>query len=185
MRKTPLFASVVSTSAIVLLIACGGGGGNGSGTPSLESTCTTVCNNVLGQCCNVVGAACGGSSALNNCLQSCQGLSAVEGTCVDQFASYLACLSGATSISCEASGPTITVLSPSCNTQFQAYGQCTGGPSPVSACIGISTPSSPCGTSSAPGTQSLFCVGQPAGCLPAGPGLFGIGPYCCPSPAGK
>lgn len=151
---------------------CGGQTSGGSGPPpSLASTCTTVCNNVLGQC----GAP---SGALASCLQGCQGLNAVQGSCVDQFASYLACLGGATSITCTSSGVTVTVLSPSCDPQQQAFAQCTG-PSLVSGCLGLSSGTSTCGFPDAAGPRALFCVGQPFGCLPAGAGV-GIGPYCCP-----
>jgi hypothetical protein len=163
---------------VVLVIAggdgCGGQTSGGSGPPpSLASSCTTVCNNVLGQCAAPSGA-------LASCLQGCQGLNTVQGTCVDQFASYLACLGGATSVSCSANGVSVTILSPSCNAEQQTFAQCTG-PSLVPTCVGLSSGNGTCGSAdAAAGSRALFCVGQPFGCLPAGAGVFGIGPYCCP-----
>src|SRR5437016_3936911 len=81
--------------AFVVLVAtmqCGSGSG-GSAPPSLASTCARVCNNVLAQC----GAP---PASVSSCLQGCQQLNVIQGTCVDQFASYMTCLAGATSVTC-------------------------------------------------------------------------------------
>jgi hypothetical protein len=171
--------------ALVALAATSCSGGSGSSTtysglgpgfvlaPSpatLVSTCGTICNHVLTQC----GAP---ASIYGQCLAACQDLSLVQAGCLSPFASYLTCLSGATSIQCEAGGEYLLVSPPSCEAERQAVSACRGGP-PVAACAELppGNTSCPAGT---PSAGALFCIGQPTGCDPASVGAFGIGPYCC------
>src|SRR5260221_3247812 len=142
LRELPPRMRLLAVPALLLLLAgssdCGGNTSSGGSAPaSLASTCTNVCNNVLGQC--------GTAGALGSCVQACQGLNGVQGACVDQLASYLGCVSNAASLTCSGTGATLSVQAPSCNSQYQAYAVCGGGILPsVSACVGLSSANSTC-----------------------------------------
>jgi hypothetical protein len=154
---------------MVAAAACSGNSGQVSGNDSsLASTCEDVCLNVVGRC---AGAP---APSVSQCLQSCQQLGGFQGTCVDRFASYLACLSAATSITCTNDVVSVTFVSPSCEQQQQAYGACSGVPVSTSACFGLGSHTAACIQ------DELFCIGPPPGCVPDGATLFGIGNYCCP-----
>jgi hypothetical protein len=161
-------AFVFAFVLMATLAACSSGGQGSENDPSLASTCQDVCTNVVGSCAG------GSAPAVSQCLQSCQQLGGLQGTCVDKFGSYLACLSGATSISCRDGAVSVTFLSPSCDQQQQAYGACSGLPVSASACFGLGSHTAACAQ------DELFCIGAPPGCVPDGATLFGIGDYCCP-----
>ncbi len=142
----------------------------GSPSPgSLVSTCDTICNNL---------SPCASGSLNSQCLSVCSNLNLVPATCLNPFASYLACLAGAKSVSCEAGGQYVLVTPPECETDRQAFATCNAGPSVVAACLALSA-STAC-TSLAPADRAEFCVGAPSGCLAPSPNPLGIGTYCCP-----
>jgi hypothetical protein len=138
------------------------------GTPatgsSLATTCTSICNNVLATC-SV------STDAYMQCVNACQSLNLVQSNCITDFASYLACLAGANSVSC-VGGQYIVISPPACNLQQQAYATCTGPK--FAACIEVSSTTT-CGQGH--NRRTLFCLGAPDGCDSSG-GL--LGPYCCP-----
>ncbi|MGH7270818.1 MAG: hypothetical protein ACREJ3_10350 [Polyangiaceae bacterium] len=154
----------------------GGLGGVGGFGSNLVTTCGQICNNVLADC----GVA---SSLWSECNSACGDLALVPAGCVTQFAGYLACLSGATSIHCD--GRTVEISPSSCAAQENEYELCNGGPSPIAACIALPPGNTACGMGAGgpPGPPSalkpVFCVGQPDGCSAAGQNPFGIGTYCC------
>jgi hypothetical protein len=162
-----LFAACSSSSGTTITT---NGNGSGAGSPgSLVSTCDTICNNL---------APCGSASLDANCLSVCDNLNIVPASCVDSFASYLACLAGAKSVSCQAGGQYVLVTPPECQSDRQAFVSCNAGPSIVSACLGLSGNTSCAAT--APAEKPVFCVGAPSGCTPPNPNPLGIGVYCCP-----
>ncbi len=165
----------LSASAIVLLVGCSGSSDNEPITPStLVSTCSQVCANVLSQC----GIA---STVYEACTNTCNALLLVPNTCITQFAGYLTCLTGATSIQCESGGQTFEIVPGSCTVQESSYEDCNSGPSPLAACIAL--PSSACQTSAGEGLNGSgmaeFCIGAPDGCTAASSNPLGIGTYCC------
>jgi|HubBroStandDraft_6_1064221.scaffolds.fasta_scaffold17475_4 hypothetical protein len=137
----------------------------GTAPSSLVSTCSQICDQVLGQCDAPIGV-------YDDCLNACQDLSVIETTCVSELASYLTCLSGATSIQCEAGGEYVLVSPPSCAPQRLSLDSCTGGP-PLAACVQLPA------SNACAGAGPVLCVGEPSGCQAAGATPLGIGPYCC------
>ena len=113
----------------VLLAACGNGNGSSHGRPGgLASTCSSICDNVLAQC--------GVEPAVHaECLGACRQLELANVGCVDDFAAYLACVGGATSISCGANGQYVVVSPASCQPEKSAYDFCSGGGPPLAACF--------------------------------------------------
>jgi hypothetical protein len=168
-------------------VACSSGGSGTSttysGTPTLGlpsfgpvpanlvSTCDTICDHALAQCGAPV-------TVYGECVSACGELNLVQAGCVNQLASYLACLSGVTSIQCEAGGEYVLVSPPSCEAERTALGTCSGGP-PIAACVEVPVGNTTC-PAGTPAAGALFCVGQPTGCDPASTDPFGIGTYCCP-----
>jgi hypothetical protein len=165
------FVWTLSLLPVLSSVACGGqSSGNAPPTPaSLVSTCSSICDQLA--TCNVP------QTVHTQCLNDCQYLNLVQSSCIADLASYLTCLTGVTSIMCQAGGQAVVVTPPSCATQQQSYLSCYGGP-PLAACVDVSTSTTACGVNGAP-QHALICVGLPAQCsVPASTGLFG--PYCCP-----
>jgi hypothetical protein len=158
---------------LALLVACGDDAGSSrGGTGGLVSTCSSICDNVL--------AKCGVAPAVHaDCLAACGRLDIADVGCVDEFAAYIACVGGATSITCGANGQYVVVSPASCAPQKSAYELCTGGGPPVAACFAQPWRDSACTATREPIAHALFCVGQPAGCQSVeGNGILGL--YCCP-----
>jgi hypothetical protein len=181
-RRSWSFAATVllSTSAALAAFgssACSGSNNDPQITPStLASTCGQVCNNVVQQC----GF---GDADYGACTSACGALLLVPDTCITQFAGYLACLTGATSIQCESGGQTFVIAPGSCVSQEQDYENCNAGPSPFAACLALPS-SSACTTNAGEGLTGTgtaeFCVGAPDGCSPSSSSNpLGIGTYCC------
>ena len=144
------------------------GNGGGASPATLVSTCDTICDNL---------SPCASASLAAQCLNVCNDLSVVPATCINQFASYLACLAGAKSVSCQAGGQYVLITPTECETDRQAFVSCNANPSIIAACTQVQT-NTPCAS---PG-GSVFCVGAPSGCvaLAPAPNPLGIGTYCCP-----
>ena len=183
------------TAAAIAVVGCGDGGtyvnhgstqnsgGFGSSgsisfgpSNSLVSTCDQICNNVVAQCAPE-------SDFYASCLSACNDLNLVNLGCLNPFASYVACIAGAKSITCE--GNSVLISPPECAADRQAALDCNAGPGLVSACIAVPAtglcPSA--GTSSesiGPTLQQVFCVGAPSTCSAPQPNSLGIGIYCCP-----
>jgi hypothetical protein len=177
-RAGSLAAATLLASALAAAFgssACSGSNDNPQITPSsLASTCGQVCNNVLAQC----GIA---ASVYTTCTNACTALLLVPDTCITQFAGYLACLTGATSIQCESGGQTFEIAPGSCVSQEQDYEDCnTGG---IAACIALPSSSNACATNVGEGLTGTgmpeFCVGVPDGCAATSTNPLGIGTYCC------
>jgi hypothetical protein len=167
----------------------GSGASSGNGfvinTPgSLVTTCDSICSNVVAQC---VPAA----QLYGSCLSACNDLNLVNLGCLDPFASYLACVAGATSVSCSGDGNYVLITPAKCETDREAALNCNMQPGLVSACIAVPS-SDACGavaansgsssgspTFESPGSP-VFCVGAPEGCFSPQPNPLGIGIYCCP-----
>lgn len=178
-RAKSLAGLFIGGATAVIFVACSSssgttiitnGNGSGTGNPgSLVSTCDTICNNL---------APCGSAALNDNCLSLCNNLNVATGTCVDPLASYLACLAGAKSVSCQAGGQYVLVTPPECASDRQTFVTCNPGPSVISACLQLSGNTS-C-ASAAPAEKPVFCVGAPSGCVAPNPNPLGIGVYCCP-----
>lgn len=173
-RLTSLASAI---AAAVLPLACSGSNDNEPITPStLATTCGEVCNNVFAQC-DI------GLSAYTTCTNACTALVLAPETCITQFAGYLACLSGATSIECVSGGQTFEIAPGSCVSQEQDYEDCNAGPSPIGACIALPSSNTTCSTNAGEGLSSSgmpeFCVGAPDGCASPTNNPLGIGTYCC------
>ncbi len=176
-RATSLGGLFAACATAVTVASCsssnndgnGSNGGVSGATPgSLVSTCDQICNHVVVQC--------AGASALQ-CLTACNDLDVVQGSCLDPFASYLLCLSGATSVQCEAGGQYVLVTPPDCAGDQQAVASCNASPSIVAACLELPGNNS---CASIPASKAMFCVGAPSGCQAPNPNPLGIGVYCCP-----
>jgi hypothetical protein len=172
-------------------VACSGSGGttietNGNGNGSSSSSggllggpspltligqCDQICNNVVAQCA-------GESGLLQTCQNACGDLSVIQNTCLDPFASYLACVAG-NAVTCTENGTYVLVTPPECEADREATLNCNAQPGIISACIALPGNSS-CGANDAEG-QPVFCVGAPSGCTPPEPNPLGIGVYCCPT----
>jgi hypothetical protein len=164
----------VACAAAIGVASCSSSSNSGNGNPaatpgSLVSTCDQICNNVVAQC--------AGASAVQ-CLSACDDLNLVPNTCLNPIASYLVCLSGATSVQCEAGGQYVLVAPADCRDDEQAVTNCNAGPSVVAACLEL--PGNTSCASSAAGSKAAFCVGAPNGCQAPKPNPIGIGVYCCP-----
>jgi hypothetical protein len=176
------------TAIVGVLAGCSGSSttttsnGNGSGsllgaiqsipTPdTLVTTCEKICNNVVAECVEA-------DSLLDTCLSGCEDLNLVSLGCVDPFATYLACLSGATSVTCQATADQISlqVTPPQCAADRSAAIECNAAPGLVSACIAVPGSSACDGSFGSP----AFCIGAPDSCLSPEPNPLGIGVYCCP-----
>jgi len=156
-----------------LLAACGNGDGPSHGRPAgLVSTCSSICDNVLAEC--------GVAPAIHaECLGACRQLELANVGCVDDFAAYLACVGGATSISCGANGQYVVVSPASCAPEKSAYDWCTGGGPPLAACFAQPWRDPICSAAREPSPRALFCIGRPAGCQSVeGSDMFGL--HCCP-----
>ena len=140
------------------------GNGGGASPATLVSTCDTICNNL---------SPCASASLAAQCLNVCNDLNVVPATCLDPFASYLACLAGAKSVSCQAGGQYVLITPPECQSDRQAFVSCNANPSIIAACTQLQTNTSCAG-------KSVFCVGAPSGCAAPTPNPLGIGTYCCP-----
>jgi hypothetical protein len=152
----------------------GGGSGNlGGATPaSLVSTCDQICSNVV--------AKCAGSASLDaQCLAACNDVGLVQLGCIDPFASYLACMAGATSVQCGLNGQDVLITIPQCESDRQAVVMCNAPPGAVAACLQLPD-NTPCGPSAPKAMVAMFCVGAPTGCHSPAPNPIGIGTYCCP-----
>lgn len=160
-------ASLVAFAVASCSSSSSGSGGATSG--SLVSTCDTICNNL---------SPCASASLDTQCLSVCNDLNVVPATCLDPLASYLACLAGAKSVSCQAGGQYVLVTPPECENDRQAWSSCNAGPSVIAACVQLATNVSCSGP--APGDKAVFCIGAPSGCVPVNPNPLGIGRYCCP-----
>jgi len=178
-RARGLFATIFAAAIAAALgsSACSGSNDNTQITPStLASTCGQVCNNALSQC----GVA---ASAYTACTNACTALLLVPDTCLTQFAGYLACLSGATSIQCVSNGQTFVIAPGSCASQEADYDNCNTGVSAVAACIALPSSSNACSMNAGEGLTSAgmseFCVGVPANCTSTSSNPLGIGTYCC------
>lgn len=156
----------------------GNGNGNGSsggivlGGPSpvsLISTCDSICNNVVAECT-------ASDSLYQTCTDACGDLSVIQQSCLDPFASYLTCLSGATSVQCGAGGQYVLLTPPECEADREATLNCNAEPGIFAACISL-----PGNTSCGGEGGAVFCVGAPAGCTSPESNPLGIGVYCCPS----
>jgi hypothetical protein len=180
-KKSLRACLILGMTAIVT--ACSGGNGSGLnngngnglvlGGPSpvtLVSTCDQICSNIVATCVE--------SPSLDDTCQSvCGDLSLVVPSCLDQFAGYLTCIAGATSVavSCGPDGADVLVTPPQCEGDLEETQTCNASPGLVSACIAI--PANPaCG-----GLSTEFCVGAPETCSAPSPNPLGIGVYCCPS----
>jgi hypothetical protein len=160
--------------ALLLASACSSGESTTTGGVSngnLVSTCDQICANVAAQCV-------GSPSLEAQCMAACSNLNLVGVGCLDPFASYLACIAGATSVHCDANGQYVLLTPAQCESDRQAVLTCNASPGLVTACIAL--PSSPSCTPASGGTSTEFCVGAPANCMPPSPNPIGIGTYCCP-----
>src|SRR5580704_3980117 len=159
-RAGTLAATTLLMSALAAAFgssACSGSNDNPQITPStLATTCGQVCNNVLAQC-GIAG------SVYTTCTNACTALLLVPDTCITQFAGYLACLTGATSIQCVSGGQTFEIAPGSCTQQEADYEDCNAGPSPIAACLALPSSSNVCSTNAGEGLTSSgtseFCVG--------------------------
>jgi hypothetical protein len=164
---------LLRVSGVALLAACGDGNGSSQGRPAgLVSTCSSICDNVL--------ARCGVAPAVHaECLNACQQLELANVGCVDDLAAYLACVGGATSITCGANGQYVVVSPASCALEKSAYDFCTAGGPPLAACFAQPWRDAICSAAKAPSPRALFCVGRPAGCQSVEGGDV-LGLHCCP-----
>jgi len=157
---------------VVAGVACSGdnSGSVGNNSPAtLVSECQRVCDNL---------ATCG-AMALGleiDCKNACGALGLVQVACLNQFAGYLTCLSGASSVQCF--GDHSVIISPSdCEADRQTFLNCNPGPSAIAACVALPG-NNGCAASS--DFRAAFCVGTPPGCTAPSPNPLGIGTYCCP-----
>ena len=138
--------------------------GNG-GAPSpatLVSTCDTICDNL---------SPCASASLAAQCLNVCNDSSVVPATCINQFASYLACLAGAKSVSCQAGGQYVLITPTECETDWQAFVSCNANPSIIAARTQVQT-NTPCAS---PGGRSSASVRRAAAWLGSAPNRSGLG----------
>jgi hypothetical protein len=166
--------ALVGCALLGALSHCSGGGGGSIGptAASLVSTCDQICGNVVAQCTE--------SASLDaQCMAACGDLSLVQLGCIDPFASYLACIAGATSVQCGADGQDVVLTTPECETDRQAVLACNAPPGLVAACVQLPGTAS-CAVSASGGSAAMFCVGAPSGCSAPSPNPVGIGTYCCP-----
>ena len=170
--SAPTLYAAVAAVVLALSLNCGSDNRPGYGQPGgLASTCATICDNVLAQC--------GVAPAIHaDCVGACQVLELAQVGCIDEFASYLVCLGGATSVSCGANGQYVVLSPPNCEGQRVSYGLCTGGGPPLAACLAQPHRNAECAAARVP-AQAHFCVGQPVGCQSV-EGGGSIGLYCCP-----
>ncbi len=172
-RTSSWWKPLLRGGGATLLVACGNGNGSNSVPPEgLVSTCSTICDNVLAQC--------GIAPAIHaECLRTCQQLELADVGCVDELAAYLACVGGATSITCGANGQYVVVSPASCQLEKSAYDSCTGGGPPLAACFAQPWRDSICSAARQPSPRALFCIGRPTGCQSVeGGDLLGL--HCCP-----
>jgi hypothetical protein len=154
------------------------GSSNGLGGPTpgtLVSTCDQICSNVVARCVDSP------ANVYTDCISACGALNLVQGSCLDPFASYLACMAGATSVTCGGDGQYVLITPQECEADREATLNCNAAPGLIAACVGV--PSNQCGASDTngqtTGEAAVFCVGAPAGCAPPEPNPLGIGVYCC------
>jgi hypothetical protein len=164
------------TSITTTHSSTGTGASSGSGlvinTPgSLVTTCDSICSNVVAQCAPATGL-------YGSCLSACNDLNLVNLGCIDPFASYLACVAGATSVSCSSDGNYVLITPAKCEADREAALNCNMQPGLISACIAV--PSSDACGAVATSNGPVFCVGAPEGCSSPQPNPLGIGIYCCP-----
>jgi hypothetical protein len=159
-------SSIVGFLALAAIASCSSGGSAGASPASLVSTCDQICANVVAQCAGMPGLEA-------QCVSACGALNLVQTGCLDPFASYLACIAGATSVQCGANGVLITP--PQCESDRQAVLGCNAPPGPVQACVQL-----PGSTACSGASGAVFCVGAPNGCQSPSPNPIGIGTYCCP-----
>jgi hypothetical protein len=170
--SSPTLHAAFAAVVLALSLSCGSDDGPGYVRPAgLASTCATICDNVLAQC--------GVAPAIHaDCVGACQFLELAQVGCIDEFASYLVCLGGATSVSCGANGQYVVLSPPNCQGQRLSYGLCTGDGPPLAACLAQPHRNGACAAVRAT-AQAHFCVGQPVGCQSLeGGGAIGL--YCCP-----
>jgi hypothetical protein len=176
-------ASAIAIAIAIALAApaCSGSNDDATITPStLASTCGQICNNVVAQCSI-------GTTAYSNCTNACTTLLLAPETCITQFAGYLTCLTGATSITCVSDGQTTTfaITPDSCASEQSSYETCNSSASPGgAACIALSSSSTACSMNAGEGLTttgtSEFCVGTPDNCTPtSSANPLDIGTYCC------
>jgi|HubBroStandDraft_6_1064221.scaffolds.fasta_scaffold130392_2 hypothetical protein len=176
-RTKSLGAWLVIGATAIVSASCsssGGGGGPDNSPATLINKCDQICSNVVATCT-------GASGAYNACLSACGDLAVVPASCLNPFASYLICLTGATSVTvtCGANGDVALVTPPDCEADREATLNCNASPGLVAACIALPGNTS-CATAPAgSGTNPVFCVGAPSGCEPPTPNPLGIGVYCC------
>jgi hypothetical protein len=174
MRPRPSGLLLGSLLFFCALSHCSGSGGGrlNSSPASLVSTCDQICANVVAQC--------SGSPSLEaTCVGTCGDLNLVQLGCVDPFASYLACVAGATSVHCAAGGQDVLITTPQCESEMQAVLHCNAPPGIVTACVQLPGNTS-CGVMAPGATGPVFCIGAPAACTSPSPNPIGIGTYCCP-----
>jgi hypothetical protein len=173
MRIRPGTVLVVCLWSGALTHCSGGGSGSLGPTPAtLVSTCDQICSNVVAQCSESV--------TLNaQCVNACGDLGLVQVGCIDPFASYLACIAGATSVQCGAGGQDVVITTPQCESDRQAVLTCNAPPGVVTACVQLPG-NTACGPVAAGAASPEFCVGAPSGCQSPSPNPIGIGTYCCP-----
>ncbi len=162
----------------IVTASCSGSGGNSNGfdgsPQTLISKCDQICNNVV--------ASCAATAGLGTCESACNDLGLVPQSCLNPFASYLICLSGAASVSvtCGANGDAALVTPDDCEADREATLNCNASPGLVAACIALPGNASCAAPPAGGGPNAEFCVGAPSGCEPPSPNPLGIGVYCCP-----
>jgi hypothetical protein len=152
---------------------------------SLVQTCDSICAHVVAQCAAP-------PSLTAECLSACNDLALANLGCIAPLASYLVCLSGATSIQCQAGGQYVLLSPPQCDAQRTSVLNCNASPGLIAACIAIPGSTACVGETPAPGGATggntgtasgggaVFCVGAPSGCVSPTPNPLGLGTYCCP-----
>jgi hypothetical protein len=177
-RMKSLRAWLVIGATGIVTASCSGGSSSGldDSSGALISKCDQICNNVLAQCPSASGA------PYTNCIAACGDLTIVPSSCLDPFAAYLLCISGATSVAvtCEASGDYVFVTPPNCESDREQTLNCNASPGPVAACIALPNNNSCATPPAGGGANPFFCVGAPSGCAAPMPNPLGIGVYCCP-----
>lgn len=174
-RGRAWFAAPVAGAVLAAGTSCSGSGSTSStATPlTLVTECDEICQQLAS--CGVTAA-----SLQAQCSSACGDLWLVQAGCLDAFASYMACLAGATSVQCGAGGQYVVVTPPSCDSYRESFLTCSAGPSPVAACIALPG-NTACGTVAAPSSNPSFCVGVPEGCVSPEPNPLGLGTFCCPA----
>jgi hypothetical protein len=172
--------SILGATAVVTASCSGGNSNSGfdDSPATLINKCDQICNDVLSSCASAAGV------PYNTCVSACNDLALVPSSCLEQFASYLLCVAGATSVSvtCGNNGDYVLVSPADCEDDRQATLSCNAQPGLVAACIALPGNISCALPPAGGGPNAEFCVGAPTGCPPPSPNPLGIGVYCCPSP---